>query len=183
MAHDLILGTTTRDWSCGRLAPAPTPASGSFEETTSMDPAALAEAVRHEIATNTSRALRLHQAGRLPISDFNAYRKFHTAWIAFSGRRTGRWSAKDKLNLWNLRELNRQFSMRFAVFDKVASTPLRRPGAPEPAELDTRIAFRPPGSVADAVGHPWAILLGAGLTLGALTWLGGQKRQPSKKMI
>ena len=85
--------------------------------------------------------------------------------------------------MWNLRELNRQFSMRFAVFDKVASTPLRRPGAPEPAELDTRIAFRPPGSVADAVGHPWAILLGAGLTLGALTWLGGQKRQPSKKMI
>ena len=180
MAYDLILGTTTRDWSCGRLAPALSSTSRSFEATASMDPSALAEAVRHEIATNTSLALRLHKAGRLPVSDFNAYRKFHSAWIAFSDRRAGRWAVKDRLNLWNLQELNRQFASRFAVFDKVASTKLRKPGAPGPAELDTRIAFRPPGSVAEAVGHPWAILLGAGLTLGALTWFGGQKgRQPA----
>lgn len=176
MAYDLILGNTNRDWSCGRLIEAPAPISRSFETTASMDPAALAEVVRHEIATNTSLALRLHKAGRLPGSDYNAYRKFHSAWIAFSDRRAGRWAAKDRLNLWNLRELNRQFSGRFSVFDKVASTKLQRPGTPGPVELDTRIAFRPPGSVAEAVGHPWAILLGAGLTLGALTWLGGQKR-------
>ena len=179
MAYDLIFGTTTRDWSCGQLPPASAPASRSFEATANMDPSALAEAVRHEIATTTSMALRLRKTKHIPDSAYHAYRKFHSAWNDYWDFHKGRFHTQDNLNLWNLRELNKQFAGRFKILDDLAKTPLKRPaapGTPQETTTDISLPFRPAGSVAEAVGHPWAVLLGAGLAIGALTWFGGQKK-------
>ena len=110
----------------------PTPNPG-LEDASSMDPSDLAEAVRHEIASATNLAIKLSKSKRLPPADYAAFKKFHTAWNIYSGQHSGKWTKRDNLNLWNLRQINRQFNARFKVFDTVAKTPITKPGAPSPA--------------------------------------------------
>jgi len=163
MAYDLILGQTKRNWGSGAHPQAPDP---GLDDAIRTDPSELAEATRHDIARTTNLAVRLSKAKRLPPADHDAYRQFHSTWIAYSGRHSGNWVKQDRLALWNLREINRQFDSRFKVFDTVATVPIKRPDAP-----GTDLATVPVPS-----GHPVAFLLGVGLAIGALTWLGGQKR-------
>ena len=167
MAHDLILGSTKRDWGTGASFYPPTPNPG-LEDASSMDPSDLAEAVRHEIASATNLAIKLSKSKRLPPADYAAFKKFHTAWNIYSGQHSGKWTKRDNLNLWNLRQINRQFDARFMVFDAVAKAPIRRPDVPVPG---TSLA-----PIAPPAGHPVAVLLGIGIGIGALAWLGGQKK-------
>jgi hypothetical protein len=158
------------------MIPTPKPA---LETAAAANPINLAKTVQSEIARNASIAIRLRKAKRLPDAEFVTYRKFHSAWIDYWDFHKGRFRTQDNLNLWNLRELNRQFAGRFKILDDLAKTPLQRPaapGTPQVSTTDISLPFRPAGSVASAVGHPWAVLLGAGLALGALTWFGGQKK-------
>ena len=177
MSYDLAFGQTTRDWSCGaHTVPAPKPA---LETAAAANPIELSKTVQGEIARNANLAIRLRKAKRLPDAEFASYRKFHSTWIDYYDFHKGRFRTQDNLNLWNLRELNKQFAGRFEILNKLAKTPLTRPATPgTPQEVTTDIAlpFRPAGSVAEAVGHPWAVLIGAGLAIGALTWFGGQKK-------
>ena len=167
MSYDLILGDTKRDWGTGASFYPPTPNPG-LEDASSMDPSDLAETTRHEIAKTTNLAVRLSNAKRLPPADYEVYKKSHSAWITYSGQHQGNWAPRDNLNLWNLRQINRQFNGRFMVFDAVAKTPIRRPDVPVPGTSMVPAA-RP-------AGHPVAVLLGIGIGIGALAWLGGQKK-------
>lgn len=191
MAYDLALGQTSRDWSCGESAvlararearvvgvgvTGPQSPKGdpkpALETAADANPVELAETVRSEIARNASLAIRLKKAKRLPEAEFATYRKFHTAWIDYWDFHKGRFRAQDNLNLWNLRELNKQFAKRFKILDDLAKTPIKRPAAPgTPLETTTEIAL-PSRSV---TGYPWMVLLGAGLTIGTLAWFGRQK--------
>jgi hypothetical protein len=163
MAYDLIRGHTTRDWSTGSV-PAPTPNPG-LEDAASSDPGALAESAVREIARTTNLAVKLARSKRLPPADYEAFKKFHRAWMAYHDRHAGDWAQRDNLNLWNLRQIGRQFDARFKVFDKVAQAPIT---------VDTSSTDLAPTS--RVAGHPVAVLLGAGLAIGALAWLGGQKK-------
>jgi hypothetical protein len=168
MAYDLILGQTARDWSSsGSFIRFPTPNPG-LEDASSMDPSDMAESTRHEIARTTNLAVRLSKAKRLPPADYDAYRKFHSFWIDYSGHHSGRWAPRDNLNLWNIRQINKQFDGRFAIFDAVAKAPIKKPGLATPG---TSLA-----TIAPPARHPVAVLLGVGLAIGALAWLGGQKK-------
>ena len=182
MAYDLALGQTSRDWSCGgRAIPTPKP---TLESAADANPIELAETVRSEIARNASLAIQLKKTKHLPDAEFAAYRKFHSAWIDYWDFHKGRFRAQDNLNLWNLRELNKQFAGRFKILDDLAKTSIKRPMAPRtPLETTTEITLpsQPGGSVASAVGHPWAVLLGAGLTIGVLAWQGCVRK--TKKII
>ncbi len=165
MSYDLILGDTKRDWGTGASFYPPTPNPG-LEDASSMDPSDLAEAVRHEIASATNLAIKLSKSKRLPPADYAAFKKFHTAWNIYSGQHSGKWTKRDNLNLWNLRQINRQFAGRFKAFDVIASVPIKRPESPS---TNMVLAGASPG-------HPVAVLLGAGLAIGALAWLGGQRK-------
>ena len=167
MAHDLILGDTRRNWGTGAAFYSPTPNPG-LEDAANSDPGTLAEATRREIAKAASLVMKLSRSRRLPPADFDAYRKFHDAWITYSAQHAGNWAPRDNLNLWNLRQINRQFDARFMVFDAVAKAPIRRPDVPVPG---TSLA-----PIAPPAGHPVAVLLGIGIGIGALAWLGGQKK-------
>ena len=170
MSFDLILGNTSRDWACGGGAPAvaitpPTPDPG-MEAASRSDPAALAQATNDEIAETASLFIRLSRSKRIPPADHDAYRKFHAAWIAYSDQHARDWAQRDNLSLWNFRQIDKQFNARFKVFDTVAKTPITKPGAPGTDMV----------AAAPSPGHPVAVLLGTGLAIGALAWLGGQKK-------
>jgi hypothetical protein len=167
MAYDLILGQTRRNWGSGAHPQAPDP---GLDDAIRTDPSDLAEAVRHEIAKTANLATKLSRDKRIPPADFDAYQKFHSAWILYSDQHSGNWMKQDRLNLWNLREINRQFDTRFRVFDAVAKTPIKKPETPQASPGTDLAAAAPPS------GHPVAVLLGVGLAIGALTWLGGQER-------
>jgi hypothetical protein len=174
VAYDLALGQISRDWSCGEHdVSTPKPA---LETAADVNPIELAKTVQNEIARNTNLVIRLRKAKHLPEAEFASYRKFHTTWLDYYNFHKGRFRTQDNLNLWNLRELNKQFAGRFQILDNLAKTSIKRPTAPRtPLETTTEIVLpsRPGGSVASAVGHPWAVLLGAGLTIGTLAWLSG----------
>lgn len=169
MAYDLIRGRTSRDWACGAgrdiLVSTPTPNPG-MENASNLDPSALAEDTRHEIAKTTSLAIQLAKAKRLPPADYAAFKKFHRAWIAYSDQHARDWAQRDNLSLWNFRQIDKQFNARFKVFDTVAKTPITKPGAPGTDMV----------AAAPSPGHPLAVILGTGLAIGALAWLGGQKK-------
>lgn len=174
MAYDLIRGKTLRDWSCG-AHPVPVPVSKpNLEVTASMDPNELAEITRSEIAKNASAVIRLRRAGRLPETELVLFRKFHSAWDDYWEFHQHKFRKPDNLNLWNLREINRQFTGRIATLNNLTKTPIKRP---EPPKLEsTTLTTLPPSSIASS-GHPWSFLLGAGVALGILTFLGGQDRK------
>ena len=176
MAYDLLRGKTPRDWSCG-AHPAPVPVSKpSLETSASMDPNELAEITRAEIAKNASAVIRLRRAGRLPDAELVSFRKFHSTWNDYWEFHRHKFRKVDSLNLWNLHEINQQFTRRIVALDKLARTPIKRPAPPKPES--TALAVAPPPVVSStSSGHPWSFLLGAGVTLGILTYLGGQDRK------
>ena len=176
MAYDLIRGKTSRDWSCGaHLAPVPA-SKPSLEVTSNMDPNELAEIIRSEIAKNASAMIRLRRAGHLPEAELVSFRKFHATWDDYWEFHRHKFRKPDSLNLWNLREINRQFTGRIAALDKLARTPIKRPVPPKPESTALAVAPSPVLSSTSS-GHPWSFLLGAGITLGVLTFLGGQDRR------
>lgn len=152
MAHDIFLGTTPRDWSCGRAAPAEPPPEPAWER---LPPApAMAEAARSEMSRTAAAAIRLRRRGRLPDADWRGFSQLHRRWVNLSDSRRGRWRESDSLLLWNLREACRKFSGRFASLDDL-SRPGGRALVPVPVPP-------PPAKPSPA---PWYLALGAALAL------------------
>jgi hypothetical protein len=149
MAHDLIFGKTSRDWSCGNLVATPVP-ERPWDRLPEVPKQA--EAVRSEMSKTATTAVRLRRAGRLPDAEWRGFGKLHRRWLDLSDSRRGRWRESDSLLLWNLREACGEFSRRFAALGDLSrskSTALA-PAAPPP----------PPPSAG-----PWYAALGAVLAL------------------
>ena len=147
MAHDLVFGKTSRDWSCGGAFVDPSqPWSG-------QPPApVLAGQVRAEVSRSAGLASRLRRAGRLPDADWRSVGQLHRRWVDFCDRHPREeFGEADVLALWNFREANRKISGRLRVLAALAS-PARPAGTRElaPAQTDAR---------------PWYALLGAALAL------------------
>jgi hypothetical protein len=151
MAHDLILGKTSRDWSCGGNA-APAPSTDPPWERLPEAPK-LAEAVRSEMSRAATAAIRLRRAGRLPDATWREFGKLHRRWLALSDARRGRWREADSLLLWNLRRSCEGFGKQFAALDD-----LSKPGSTAPVPAATA----PPAPRSPA---PWYVALGAALAL------------------
>jgi hypothetical protein len=150
MAHDLIFGKTTRDWSCGNLVATPVP-----ERPWDLLPEVpkQAEAVRSEMSRTAASAIRLRRTGRLPEADWQGFRKLHKRWVSLSESRRGRWRESDSLQLWNLREACKSFSQRFAALDALS----------KPAS--TALSPATPPSPTPSSHSPWYAALGAALAL------------------
>jgi hypothetical protein len=150
MAHDLIFGRTTRDWSCGGAA-APPATDPPWERL--PEAPRLAEAVRSEMSRAASSAIRLRRRGRLPDATWREFGKLHRRWLALSDARRGRWREADSLLLWNLRKTCEGFGQKFATLGD-----LSRPGST--ALVPATSTTSPPSSPA-----PWYLALGAALAL------------------
>jgi len=147
MAHDLILGRTPRDWSCGGAAPAPT------QENRERLPSAprLAEEVRALVTRTTARVIRGRKRGRVPEADWQAARELHRRWLKLSDARRGRWRESDSLPLRELRESAGRLAGRLDVLEESSRGRALAPASPAPAP-------------APSTG-PWYAALGAALTL------------------
>jgi hypothetical protein len=156
MSHDLILGQTSRDWSCGKLVVTPVP-----ERPWDLLPEAgkQAEAVRSEMSKTATTVIKMRRAGLLPDADWRGFGKLHRQWLNLSDSRRGRWQESDSLLLWNLREACKTFAQRFAALGNLskpvgtALVPTSPPPTPPPS---------PPGS------GPWYVALGAALALAGI---------------
>jgi len=176
MSYDLILGQTSRDWSCGGEMPSLT--TEAKKPSTPSMAVEDAEKVRWEIDTNANLVLRLMKAKRLPEAERLAFGKFFKKWSDYYSAHRGKFVPRDQLALWNFRKVNQQFGARLAVFETVARTPIKPPVAPSPdtsaraststALVPTKPPFRPPGSSAPSSVRAWTVLLGAGLGIAAL---------------
>jgi hypothetical protein len=148
MARDLILGRTSRDWSCGRAVEVPVP-ERPWDRL--PEAATLAEAVRALMSRTATSAIRSRRAGRLPEADWRGFGQLHRKWVALSDSRRERWRETDALLLWNLRESCEAFARKLAALEALA----RPPGALVPASP-------PPATPSSG---PWYVALGAALAL------------------
>lgn len=177
MSYDLVLGKTSRDWSCGSgpvaIAPSPVPVPASGIETiAAMNPTTLAINTRNEIARCANTIMSLKRASRLPEAEFVAYRKFHSKWIDFWDFHSGKFRSQDLLNLWNLREINRQFIARVKILGKLAQTPIKRPVSPSgPLEKITETSLTPVTK-----GPSWLFWGISSALVGILSFLGGRQK-------
>jgi hypothetical protein len=150
MAHDLIFGKTSRDWSCGGAA---TPPATSPPWERLPEAPRLAEAVRSEMSRAASAAIRLRKRGLLPDAAWREFGKLHRRWITLSDARRGRWRESDSLLLWNLRKSCEGFGQKFSTLDD-----LSRPGS-------TALVPTTPTPPAPSSPAPWYVALGAALAL------------------
>ncbi len=157
MAHDLLMGRTNRDWSCGKLVVQPRPDADKpwVEE---KDPAKLGESARSEIARAASLAVRLSRAGRLPRADKDQFASFHRKWTDFYSSRRGRWGKRDVLLLWNFREAAKKLGARLSAFESIAKIPARAPSG-------SLAVGAPPSGTEPPAPPAWALLVGAALAL------------------
>jgi len=161
MAHDLIFGKTSRDWSCGRTVEVSVP-ERPWDRLPEVPKQA--EAVRSEMSKTATNAVRLRRAGRLPDAEWRGFGKLHRRWLDLSDSRRGRWRESDSLLLWNLREACGKFARKFAVLGDLSS----------PA--GTALATVPPPPAPPSSG-PWYVALGAALALAGTGLISSLKRR------
>ena len=165
MSYDLILGDTKRDWAAEEphsTLPHPQPRARRRLQIRSPH---WPRPSSDEIASATNLAIRLSRSKRLPPADHDAYRKFHAAWIVYSDQHARALDTARQPQPVEPPSDQQAVQRQFKVFDTVASTPSRARG---PRHRH--------GAAAPSPGHPVAVLLGTGLAIGALAWLGGQKK-------
>jgi hypothetical protein len=185
MAHDLILGKTRHDWSCGSWLSLPTEASRrqlALDVSAQTDSKKLGQLVRDEIQKNYSTIVRLDAAKRLPVVERKAFGVFMRKWVDFGAAHAQAsaqpvFTSDDVVALRNFREANQRFTERLAVFDQMARTPLKKPLRLAPAADSEIIQFHPPGWQSPSSGRPWGWLLGLGLGLAGLGFLAGKNRK------
>jgi hypothetical protein len=166
MAHDLILGKTKLDWSCGRAMSSP-PARALDDP--NVSPQKLGEIVRSEIQKNYDTIVTLTTAKRLPEAERKAFGGFFRKWIAFALPKDGKFHSEDTVALINFRSANSSFVPRLKILADLARTPLTKsPGMVTPTGTSTP---DPP--------RPWGLLsiLGLGLGLFGLGFASGQSRK------
>ena len=174
MAHDLIFGKTSRDWSLGRSSLCgilldPTITSQLAEQ--GLKPAfetrALAKKVRADIDKNVREMTRLTNEKRLPEVERKAFGVFFRKWLAFNEEKNQKFTSDDFVALTNFSEANKRFTERLAVFTQMAKTPLKTPVGPVES-----VALVPTVEG----GKPWGFWMGLGLGVLGLGFLARIKR-------
>lgn len=173
MAHDLILGKTNRDWSCGEIADNFISAtiSTSVDETRQRlaeslvakgDAQGLGNIVRSEIQANADLAVTLASTGKLPVSERKAFGVFMKKWVAYAGEKNGRYVQDDFMRILQFRATNRRFTERLAVFDRMSKV---APGEPLVATPLPLLQPAPGTALVPASMAPsgWMVKLGLGL--------------------
>lgn len=178
MAHDLIFGKTSRDWSCGALVqrfPTSSPVQADLDvaiETSASSVESLFQEVRKAIQQNFDSAVRLTRAKRLPGAEWKSFSQFMNKWLAFGLSKNGTFGPDDIDSLAAFREANKRFTERLAVYLNIANTPLKKPiQLPLPAPVALAPTAPPPDK---SGGGSWGWLLGLGLGLAGLGFIVGK---------
>lgn len=169
MAHDLIFGSTSRDWSCGSVlsfSDVKNPETLEHDLFANRDVSTLGPIVKKEIQANFDTAFRLENAKRLPLAERQAFGRFMSRWVDFNFKKDEKFTKSDFVPLLNFREANKRFTERLAVLDRLAKTPLKTPLA------TTALAQVPAGGQQLAPRRsPWAWLWGLGLGLAGVAFV------------
>lgn len=179
MAYDLVFGKTSRNFSCGAqvakslydLEPSGSP-DGEYKYTSPVD---LGKKVKDEIQKNFDTAFRLTNAKRLPEVERKNFGLFMKKWLEFASPKTPKFKEEDLVMLMNFRKANERFTERFAIFDKMASTPLKVPVEIKP-ESKAMVQFVPPGTMLEKPKFPWILTSIFGLGVGILGFVFGKRK-------
>jgi hypothetical protein len=149
---DLVLGSTTRDWSCG---------ASRFSERSSLSPRKLGETVQAEFQRTFDLISRLTNEKKLPPAERRSFGPLMQSWYDYSTSRRKGFDESDVVTLLNFLELCRRARDHFVQYDK-----------PSPTKATTSslvlTQFRAPGWNPRPPMRAWKILLGTGLALAGL---------------
>lgn len=147
MAHDIVLGETNRDWSCGHLV---VTERGPWDKL--PDAPTLAAETRAVFSKAAAAAIKMRRAGRLADADWKDFGKLHRRWLTWSDQHRGRFEERDVLPLWNFRETGKKFAKKLAALAALSSPGALVPAKPTEPSLTTN-------------ARPWYVALGAALAL------------------
>jgi len=127
MAKDLILGRTSRDWSCGSLEARQQAAEDLVAQ---MEVGPLADLVEREIQQCFREVARLHAAGRMPADRRKSLGALMRRWHSFKESRQGRYEGRDYVELADFRDEVRRRRAEVEALEQRATTPSDQDRAP-----------------------------------------------------
>jgi len=127
MARDLLLGRTSRDWSCGQFPRMPVDKSRLLAQDVlaDRDVGALARHVEATFQANYDRIVRL--GPRMPADERRAYGKSMRRWRDLEASRGGKYLGQDFVELKDLDDVNAKISARISQLEKSATPPATIP--------------------------------------------------------
>lgn len=150
MAYDLLLGNTTRDWSCG-IALYSTPAKRGERVLAAIEVRDLGKLVETEIQQNFREIVRLQTAKKMPVDLRRSFKPLLSRWQDFSRPKNGKFVEADYLELVNFRDENRLFTQKLAALTPAATSipaATSAPTTPPPALKTAALAIGGAASLA-----------------------------------
>jgi hypothetical protein len=122
MAHDLLLGTTRRDWSCGidLYLTQDRRREMAQDILSDREVGELGKLVDDEIQQSYREIVRLNTSQKIPADLRRSFRPLLARWQEFSGPRQGKFAGSDYVALVNFRDENRQFAQKLATISATA---------------------------------------------------------------
>lgn len=119
MARDLILGRTSRDWSCGSLTARQQAAEDVIAQ---LEVEPLAETVDREVQQSFRRVAALHSRGLMPTNRRKAFGSLMRRWLSFKESRGGKYLGSDYVEVANFRDEVRRYSYEIGPLERAAAT-------------------------------------------------------------
>jgi len=119
MAKDLILGRTSRDWSCGSIESRQQAAQDVLAQ---MEVGPLADLVERELQQCFREVARLHAAGKMPADRRKSLGALMRKWHSFKESRQGRYEGRDYVELTDFRDEVRRRRAEIAALERGVAT-------------------------------------------------------------